>query len=102
MTVQKLKKAEFENKVINGNGKALVDFYADWCGPCKMMSPIIDQIADETTEAEVFKVNVTENPDLASQYGVTSIPTIITFQNGKETARLLGYRPKQDILAMLK
>lgn len=101
MSVQKLKTPDFESKVLNDNGTVLVDFYADWCGPCKMMAPIIDEIADECPDIGVFKVNVNENPDLATKYGVVSIPTLITFKAGKETAKLVGYKPKQDILAHL-
>ena len=101
MSVQKLRTPDFESKVLNNNGTVLVDFYADWCGPCKMMAPIIDEIADERPDLGVFKVNVNENPDLANKYGVVSIPTLIAFKSGKETAKLVGYKPKQDILAHL-
>ena len=83
------------------NGTILVDFYADWCGPCKMVSPIVDEIANERTDITVIKVNVDEHSSLASQYGVFSIPTLITFKDRKEKARLVGYKPKTDILAML-
>ena len=101
MSVQKLRTPDFESKVLKDNGTVLVDFYADWCGPCKMMAPIMDEIADEHPDLGVFKVNVNENPDLANKYGVVSIPTLITFKAGKETAKLVGYKPKQDILAHL-
>ena len=88
-------------ELIAGDQAVLVDFYATWCGPCKMMAPIMDEIADECPDLGVFKVNVNENPDLATKYGVVSIPTLITFKAGKETAKLVGYKPKQDILAHL-
>lgn len=102
MSVQKLTTQDFENKVLKGNGTSLVDFYADWCGPCKMMAPIIDELANERPDIGVFKVNVNENPDLAAKFGVVSIPTLITFKDGKEAAKSVGYRPKQDILTLLQ
>ena len=82
-------------------GIVLVDFYADWCGPCKMMSPIVDEIAKEHADINVGKINVDDNNILALKYGVVSIPTLIVFKDGKEYARLSGYRPKEDILAMI-
>jgi len=102
MSVQKLTTPDFENKVLEANGTVLVDFYADWCGPCKMMAPIMDEIAKERPDICVFKVNVNESPDLADKYGVVSIPTLITFKNGKESAKSVGYKPKQDILTLLQ
>ena len=102
MSVQKLTTQDFENKVLKGNGTSLVDFYADWCGPCKMMAPIMDELANERPDIGVFKVNVNENPDLAAKFGVVSIPTLITFKDGKEAAQSVGYKPKQDILTLLQ
>ena len=92
---------EFDELVESGKN-VLVDFYADWCGPCKMLSPIIDEIAEECTDITVGKVNVDENNLLAAKYNVMSIPTMIIFKNGKEQARLVGVRPKEDILAELQ
>lgn len=99
--LKKLNNQNFENEILNSN-TALVDFYADWCGPCKMVAPIIEEIANEYTDIIVGKVNVDENNPLAAKYNVVSIPTIIVFKNGKEQTRIVGYRPKEDILAMLK
>lgn len=82
-------------------GTTLVDFYADWCGPCKMIAPIVEEIANERTDITVGKVNVDNDADIAIKYGVSSIPTLIVFKDGKETARVVGYRQKDDILAML-
>ena len=97
MSVLKLKNKDFDAAI--QSGFALVDFYADWCGPCKMMSPIVDEIADERTDVTVAKVNVDESSELASRFGVVSIPTLIIFKNGKESNRIIGARPKAAILA---
>lgn len=82
-------------------GTALIDFYADWCGPCKMIAPIIQEIADERNDITVGKINVDNSPELAAAFGVSSIPTIIILKEGKEANRIVGYRPKEDILAIL-
>ncbi len=97
-----LKKLDSNNfaSEINAN-TTLVDFYADWCGPCKMIAPIIEEIANERSDITVGKVNVDNDADIAVKYGVSSIPTLIVFKDGKETARVVGYRQKDDILAML-
>ncbi len=97
----KLNSQNFENEILNKNGTALVDFYADWCGPCKMVAPIVEEIAAENEDITVGKVNVDESNDLAYKYGVASIPTLIVFENGEETERIVGYRPKEDILDAL-
>ena len=100
--LKKLNNQNFDNEVLNNNGVALVDFYADWCGPCKMVAPIVNEIANERSDITVGKVNVDENNSLAIKYGVVSIPTLIVFKDGKEQTRIVGYRPKEDILAILK
>ena len=82
-------------------GAALVDFYADWCGPCKMVAPIMSEIADEHPEIKVCKVNVDDAYELAAKFGIVNIPTIIAFKDGAEIGRVVGYRPKADILAVL-
>ncbi|MDO4475327.1 MAG: thioredoxin [Lachnospiraceae bacterium] len=89
----------FESEVNSVSGVALVDFYADWCGPCKMVAPIVEEISNERDDVTVFKVNVDESPELASQFGVFSIPTLIGLKNGQETARIVGFRQKAAILA---
>ena len=99
MSVQKLNQNNFQNAIANGT--ALVDFYADWCGPCRMVSPIVDEIAEERPDVTVGKVNVDDENALAMKYGVMSIPTLIVFNNGKEKARIVGARPKDAILAEL-
>ena len=99
MSVQKLNQNNFNNAIANGT--ALVDFYADWCGPCRMVSPIVDEIAEERTDITVGKVNVDDENAIAMKYGVMSIPTLIVFKDGKETARIVGARAKATILAEL-
>ena len=99
MSVQKLNQNNFQNAIASGT--ALVDFYADWCGPCRMVSPIVDEIAEERGDVTVGKVNVDDENGLAMKYGVMSIPTLIVFQDGKEKARIVGARPKAAILAEL-
>ena len=99
MSVQKLNQNNFDHAIANGT--ALVDFYADWGGPCRMVSPIVDEIAEERRDITVGKVNVDDENALAMKYGVMSIPTLLVFKDGKETARIVGARPKQAILAEL-
>ena len=100
--LKKLNSDNFKNEVLNRNGVALVDFYADWCGPCQMLSPIVDEIAQERADIPVGKVNVDSEGDLALEYGVMSIPTLLVFENGKEKLRLVGFREKEEILAALE
>ena len=99
MSVQKLNQNNFDNAVASGT--ALVDFYADWCGPCRMVSPIVDKIAEERNDITVGKVNVDDENALAMKYGVMSIPTLIVFKDGQEKTRIVGARPKAAILAEL-
>ena len=99
MSVQKLNQNNFNNAIANGT--ALVDFYADWCGPCRMVSPIVDEIAEERSDITVGKVNVDDESALAMKYGVMSIPTLIVFKDGNEQTRIVGARPKVAILEEL-
>ena len=99
MSVQKLNQNNFNNAIANGT--ALVDFYADWCGPCRIVSPIVDEIAEERSDITVGKVNVDDENALAMKYGVMSIPTLIVFKDGQEKTRIVGARPKAAILAQL-
>lgn len=100
MSVIKLSKENF-SEIVGGDKKVLIDFYADWCGPCRMVSPIIDEIAEENPEIRVCKVNVDENPDLAGEFGVMSIPTLVVMEKGEIKAKSMGAKPKAQILAML-
>ncbi len=99
MSVQKLHQYNFNNAIERGT--ALVDFYADWCGPCRMISPIVDEIAEQRSDITVGKVNVDDENALAIKYGVMSIPTLIVFKDGKEKTRIVGAKPKAAILAEL-
>ena len=95
-------KDNFESEVTNSSIPVLVDFWADWCGPCRMLAPVIDELAGEYEgRVKVGKVNVDEQPQLAAQFGVASIPTLILFRDGKATATSVGVRPKAQIEAML-
>ena len=100
MSVIKLTKENFE-VAKSSDKKVLIDFYADWCGPCRMVSPIVDKIADEHPEYLVCKINVDDETELAMQFGVESIPTLVVMKDGVVINRAAGARPKDMILAML-
>ncbi len=103
MSVLKINEGNFEEEVLKSEKMVLIDFYADWCGPCRMMSPIIDEIAEELKESvKVGKINVDENQELAIKYDVMSIPTIIIFKNGMPVKTFLGVTDKNEILENLK
>ena len=101
MSVINLNEANFETEVLKSDKPVLVDFFAVWCGPCKMISPIIDEIAEERQDIKVCKVNVDEAPALAERFSVSSIPTIAVFKNGKHAKIETGARPKPAILALI-
>ena len=91
----------FEEEVLKSEKPVLVDFYADWCGPCNAMAPVIEELATELDgKAKVGKINVDDNPDIAVEYNVMSIPTLIIFKNGKEEKRLVGLRDKEELLSL--
>lgn len=95
----KLSSENFEKEVLNSEKPVIVDFFADWCGPCKIMAPIVEELATELEgKAKVGKINVDENSDIAVEYNVMSIPTLIVFKNGKEEKRLVGVRDKEELL----
>ena len=102
MSVNVFNDNNFEEEVLKKEGKVLVDFYADWCGPCKMMSPVIDKIAEENSTVKVGKVNVDENPEIVSKYGIMSIPTIMIFENGNLMKKFIGLTSKSEIESELK
>ena len=94
--------ANFEQEVTNSTQTVLVDFWASWCGPCRMLGPVIDQLGSELTDVKVCKIDVDANQDLAAKYNVETIPTLVVFEGGKEVKRSVGVQPKPAILAMLK
>lgn len=94
-------KDNFQKEVIDSEVPVLLDFWAPWCGPCRMVSPVVDEIAAERTDIRVGKINVDEQPELAAQFQVMSIPTLIVIKNGKITNRATGARPKSQILGLL-
>ena len=101
MAVTVLNKENFKNEVLNSEKTVLLDFYADWCGPCRMMAPLISEISDERSDIKVCKINVSDQPELASYFEVTNIPMLAVFKNGKLVNSSVGARPKEQILAML-
>lgn len=101
MSVITLSKTNFQEEVLNAGKPVLVDFWAPWCGPCRMLSPVVDQIAEETDAVKVCKVNVDEEPELAEQFSVSSIPTLIVFKDGKPVQTSVGVKPKAAILDMI-
>ncbi len=98
-----LTKENFENEVLNSDIPVLVDFWATWCGPCKMIAPIVEEIAEENEgKIKVGKVNVDDESDLAAEFRISSIPTLLVFKNGQIVRTSVGYRPKEQILELLK
>ena len=103
MTELKITAANFENEVPRSDKPVLLDFYADWCGPCKMLSPILHELAEEKSGAlKVGKVNVDEQIELAMRFQVSSIPMLVVFKDGKAVSKSVGYRPKPEITAMVE
>ncbi len=102
MSVIELTEANFEAEILNSDKPCLVDFFATWCGPCKMMSPIVDQIADENPDVKVGKLDVDEADELAEKYDVSSIPTLLVFKDGAVAETFIGVTAKDKILAALK
>ena len=101
MAVIKVDKTNFE-EIKNSDKKVLLDFYADWCGPCKMIAPIIDEIAEENPQYVVGKINVDNDPELAVKFGVSTIPNLVVLQNGEVVNQITGARPKPAILKLLE
>ena len=100
--VKKINNTEFENEVLNGKGIARVDLFADWCMPCQMIAPIIEEISNEKTDVNFFKVNVDETPEVAIKYGVSSIPTLLIFKDGELVNKAVGAYPKESIVKLLE
>jgi len=93
--------ADFQEKVLSATEPVLVDFFATWCGPCRMMAPVIEEVAAEKQgSAKVYKLDIDESPEIAQQFGVMSVPTFIVFKNGEPAAKTIGAQPKEQILAL--
>lgn len=101
MAVLKITKENFNTEVLQSDKPVLIDFWATWCGPCRMLSPVVDEIAEETESAKVCKINVDEQPELARQFQVMSIPTLILVKDGKVVKQSVGVKPKDSILSMM-
>ena len=101
MAAININKNNFQNEVLNSDKKVLLDFWAPWCGPCRMVVPIVEEIAGERPDIKVGKINVDEEVELASQFGIMSIPTLVVIENGNIVNQAMGARPKDAILAML-
>lgn len=101
MSAINISKNNFQKEVINSDKKVLLDFWAPWCGPCRMVGPIVEEIADERPDIKVGKINVDEEVELASQFGIMSIPTLVVIEKGEIVNRAMGARPKEAILGML-
>ena len=97
----KITGANFENEVLKAEGKVLLDLYADWCGPCKMLSPILEEIGEERSDVKVCKVNVDEEGEIAARFGVSAIPMLVLIEDGETKATTLGYRPKEEVLRFI-
>lgn len=101
MSVVYVTKENYEAEVLNSEKPVLIDFWATWCGPCRMIAPVIDEIAAEREDIKVCKVDVDQQPELAAKFGVMSIPTLVVMKNGEITNKALGARPKQQILDLI-
>ena len=101
MSAITITKNNFASEVLQSDKTVLLDFWASWCGPCRMLSPIVDQVAEERPDVKVGKVNVDEQPELAGQFGIMSIPALLVFKNGKLVNQAVGSRPKASVLALL-
>lgn len=100
--VQVITKDNFDSLVLNSDRPVLLDFWAEWCGPCRMLTPVVHELAEENPQILVGKVNVDEEMDLARQFGISSIPTVIAFRNGAVVAQSVGVQPKEKLLAMVE
>lgn len=101
MAVVTITKENFEQEVLQSAKPVLLDFWASWCGPCRMLSPVVDEVAEERTDVKVGKVNVDEQPELAGEFSVMSIPTLLVFEQGKLVRQAVGARPKASVLELL-
>ncbi len=101
MKILEITKENINSEIMGNEGVVLLDFWAAWCGPCRMLSPVIEEIASERPDVKIGKINVDSEPELSAEFGITSIPTLFVLKNGKVADKLIGYRPKQEILKSL-
>ncbi len=102
MATTVITKENFRSEVLDAQGTVLIDFWADWCGPCRMLSPIVDEVAEQHSDVKVGKIDIDAQPELANQYGVMSIPTLLVFKNGQKVGESVGLIPKENVEALLK
>ena len=102
MATTVITKENLKSEVLDAQGTVLIDFWANWCGPCRMLSPIVDQVAEQHSEVKVGKIDIDAQPELANQFGVMSIPTLIVFRNGQKVNESVGLIPKENVEALLK
>lgn len=101
MAALQITKQNFEEEVLNSDKPVLLDFWASWCGPCKMLLPIVEEVANEVTHAKICKVNVDDQPELAQKFGVMTIPTLVVMNEGKVVKTSVGVKPKHEVLALI-
>ena len=101
MKTKTITKDNFEAEVLKAEGTVLIDFWASWCGPCRMLSPVVDEVAEEHSDIKVGKINIDEEPGLAEQFGVMSIPTLMVFRNGEKVGESVGVVPKGQIESLI-
>jgi len=101
-TLVELTETNFEQEVLNAEGKVLVDFWAPWCGPCRMQTPILERLAQNGVNAKIAKLNTDQVQSIARKYGITSIPTMIIFENGREADRMIGVQPEETLKSKLQ
>lgn len=102
MNVQEITKVNFEEEVINSKQTVLIDFWAPWCAPCRMMSPIIDEVANEAVDIKVVKINIDDEPEIAQNFGIMSIPTLVIVKDGEAVNRSSGVKPKDAVLKLIE
>lgn len=100
--MEMLTKSTFDKEVLETKGTVLVDFFANWCGPCKMLSPVLEEIANENEDIKICKVDVDHNEELSRKYGVMSIPALLVFKDGELITKTVGYRSKEEVLELVK